>query len=65
MSRTKEERIDDAWEEYDKKCESFLEEYKKKRKPLREEFEEKCESFWEEYKKKREEILAEKEIENE
>ena len=48
MSRTKEERIDKAWEEYWKKCKPFWEEYEKKRKPL-----------WEEYRKKRDEIDAE------
>ena len=34
MSKTKNERIDDAWEEYCKKCESFWEEYRKKRKEI-------------------------------
>ena len=34
MSKTKNERIDDAWEEYDKKREPLWEEYWKKLKEI-------------------------------
>ena len=61
MSKTKQERIDDALEEYEKKRKPLREEYDKKCEPFLEEYEKKRKPFWEEFEKKCAEIDAEEE----